>query len=297
MLKLYFGVARANFLSLTLVCICLAASYGWLMTGQLVWPELALVLAVALAAHISVNALNEYFDFRSGLDYLTEKTPFSGGSGTLLKYPDQAWQALVVGLVTLALVILGGLGLIAIQGWQLLWIGLPGVVIIYAYTQHINRSPLLCLLAPGVGFGLLMTLGASWVFSDQLDAGSWSLAVITALLVSNLLLLNQFPDVEADRQVGRCNYPILWGRRVSAWIFSGLLAVSYLVLVVAVWQQWLAVTSLLGLISLPLALVLMRGVILRADDLKALVPFMGLNILLCHLYPLLLAGGLVWAGN
>ncbi len=40
-----------------------------------------LALLGAFLAHISVNTLNEYFDFKSGLDLETIKTPFSGGSG------------------------------------------------------------------------------------------------------------------------------------------------------------------------------------------------------------------------
>lgn len=296
MLKLLVGVARPNFLTLTLACMVLAAAWGWYASGTLNWLSVLRVILVALAAHISVNAFNEYFDFRSGLDYLTERTPFSGGSGTLLKYPDQAGQALVVALATLLLVVVLGLWITVQQGWELLWIGVPGVVMIYAYTQYINRSPFFCLLAPGIGFGMLMTLGALWVFTDQLSAAAWVLAVIVSLLVSNLLLLNQFPDVEADKQVGRRHYPIVLGRRASAWIFIGFLAVSYLVLLVAVWQAWLPPETLLGLVTLIPGFILMRGVLTKANNLQELVPFMGLNVALCHLYPLTLAAGLVWAG-
>lgn len=295
--NLLVGVARPNFLSLSLVCVLLAAAVTWYETASLPLGLLGLVLLMAVAAHISVNAWNEYFDFRSGLDYLTDKTPFSGGSGTLIQQPTLAHQALALALTTLALVVLLGLWLAWQLNWQLLWIGVPGVAIIYAYTQYINRSPLLCLLAPGLGFGLLMTLGAIWVLSGQLTALAWVVAAVVGFLVSNLLLLNQFPDVEADRQVGRNHYPILLGRQTSAWIYTSLLLASYGVLGVAVWQAWLPLEALLAWVTLPLAGGLVWGVVTRANQVTRLLPFMGLNVALCHLYPLLLGVALVWAAS
>lgn len=296
MVKLLVGVARPNFLTLSLVCVALAVALGWYEIQRLEGTLLLLVLVMALAAHISVNAFNEYFDFRSGLDYLTRKTPFSGGTGTLLKYPSRARQALGLASVTLLIVIVLGLWLSFQQGWQLLWIGVPGVLMIYIYTQYINRSPVFCLLAPGIGFGLLMTLGAIWVLTGELTATAWAVAVIVAFLVSNLLLLNQFPDVEADQQVGRKHFPIVLGRSASARIFVALLAGSYLVLLLAVWQHWLPVHALFALLTLIPAFFLARGVLSKAEQIDELIPFMGLNVALCHLYPLALAAGLVWAG-
>lgn len=295
MVSLLVGVARPNFLSLSLVCVLLAMAVSWYETHSwnlgLAW----VVLLIALAAHISVNAFNEYFDFRSGLDYLTQRTPFSGGSGTLIEQPQRAHYALLLALAALMLVVVLGLWLTWQQGWQLLLVGIPGVAMIYAYTQYINRSPLFCLLAPGVGFGLLMTLGAIWVLSGQLSEAAWALAGIVGLLVSNLLLLNQFPDVEADRQVGRRHYPLVLGRQASAWIFIGLLVASYVLLLLAVWQAWLPGTALLSLVTLLPALVLIWGVWKQANQISALVPFMGLNVALCHLYPITLVIGLIWA--
>lgn len=297
MLNTLLGVSRANFLTLTLVCILLAASASWYDGATPAWPTLLLVTFLALCAHISVNAFNEYFDFKSGLDFLTERTPFSGGSGTLVANPAASYAALAIAVVSLALLIAGGLYLTLLHGWQLLLIGIPGVLIIYAYTQYLNRYPLACLLAPGVGFGLLMTLGAYWVFADNLSPGAWLLAAIISLLVSNLLLLNQFPDVEADQQVGRRHLPIVIGRRHSASVYTLLALGSYLLLLLGVAVGALPWQSLLGLLSLPLLLKILPGIFRLADKPRELAPYLGLNVLLCHLYPLLLSAGLYWAAS
>ncbi|SEH93056.1 1,4-dihydroxy-2-naphthoate octaprenyltransferase [Rheinheimera pacifica] len=296
MLKQLCGVARINFLSLTLVCIALAAGASWQAGFVLHYATLALVTAVGLCAHLSVNAFNEYFDFKSGLDFLTERTPFSGGSGTLVRHPTASTSALTLAIVSLLLTIGGGLYLSYQLNWLPLMLGMPGVVLIYAYTQYVNRWPLLCLLAPGIGFGVFMTLGSYWVLAGSVSAAAWVLAVIMLLLVSNLLLLNQFPDVDADRRVGRRHLPIVIGRRRSASVYTLLLLLSYLVLLAAVAGGILPRQCLLALLSLPLLIKLLPGLFRYADKPKQLTPYLGLNVLLCHLYPLLLLAGLIWAG-
>ncbi|MFW2438612.1 MAG: prenyltransferase, partial [Arenicellales bacterium] len=72
---------RVPFLVLTPVCVFLGAST--VVLNETNTGLLMLVLLGALLAHISVNALNEYSDFRSGLDLTTTRTQFSGGSGAL----------------------------------------------------------------------------------------------------------------------------------------------------------------------------------------------------------------------
>lgn len=295
MLKTLLAVARVNFLSLTLVCVGVAATAAWQAGTPLNIPHLALIFIMALCAHISVNAFNEFFDFRSGLDFLTQRTPFSGGSGELVARPNGIYLALTLAIVTIVAVVGIGIYFAWQIGWSLLWIGLPGVILIYTYTQHINRWPLACLLAPGVGFGLMMTLGAFWVLHGQVTAGALSLALILTLVVSDLLLLNQFPDVTADTQVGRRHFPIVIGRQHSAKLFALLWIASYGILLAAILQYWLPIQTLLALASIPLLIKMLIGVLRHADEPQLLIPYMALNVLLCHIYPLLLIAGLVWS--
>ncbi len=114
----------------------------------------------AMSAHISVNMLNEYHDFKSGLDFKTKKTPFCGGSGALPNNPEIANLVLLFGLLALFITLAIGIYFITIIGTTILPIGLLGFVIIVTYTQWLNRMPLLCLIAPGLGFGLLMFVGS-----------------------------------------------------------------------------------------------------------------------------------------
>ncbi|MCU7896866.1 MAG: hypothetical protein KZQ62_19745 [Candidatus Thiodiazotropha sp. (ex Lucinoma aequizonata)] len=58
--------------------------------------------------------------------------------------------------------------------------------------------------------------------------------VIVQTLVNNLLLLNQIPDLDADRSVGRDNLVIAWSPAKSAWIFLGFGVLTYMVIIIGV---------------------------------------------------------------
>lgn len=287
------GVIRPNFLSLTLICIVLAAALSLQQGAQLVWRDIFLVTLLGLSSHISVNAFNEYFDFKSGLDFKTQPTPFSGGSGTLVAAPELANSALTIAIVTLTMTVLSGLVVVWLHGWHLLWLGVLGVVVIYSYTQYLNRSPILCLLAPGVGFGLCMTLGAAWVLGGGLTPAAWVVALMMMLLVSNLLLLNQFPDIEADRAIGRRHLPIVWGEKRAAQVFISFYLLAYILLLGAVVTQILSPWTLLAGISLGLAWPLLSGVSRAPMLIATNIKLLGLNVAVIHLMPLLMAVGLV----
>lgn len=295
-----FAVARVNFLTLTLACLLLALALSYTLLGGVNGKIVGWVVAAGLLAHVSVNAFNEYFDFHSGLDFETRKTPFSGGSGTLAQHPQIANAALVLACVSLLAVIASGLWIVKQTTTGLLWFGIPGVLLIYSYTQYINRYPVLCLIAPGLGFGVFLTLGASWALASEYPVlvanSAWygivSAATIVMLLVNNLLLLNQFPDVEADVSVGRKHFPIFIGRTSSTSIFVVQLLLSFVVLIIAVAANWLPFSALLALLSFVLVPRLLRGVHEHANNIPQLIPFLGLNVAVIHLFILLLALGI-----
>ena len=88
-IKPYSGVARAPFLLLPPTLIAAGASAAaW--EGSFSWFRTLVALVGLVALHMAVNALNEWSDMRTGIDLETERTPFSGGSGTLPANPQAA---------------------------------------------------------------------------------------------------------------------------------------------------------------------------------------------------------------
>ncbi|MFN2168922.1 MAG: prenyltransferase [Anaerolineae bacterium] len=284
---------RAPFLLLVPACIALSWAAA-INDGVVPAPlDLSLLLAGALAAHVSVNALNEYEDFLSGLDLRTERTPFSGGSGTLPAQPQRAHYALWVAVLSLSLTILVGLYFTWLRGWGLLPIGLLGVALIVLYTRWLTHSPLLCLIAPGVGFGPLMVVGGYFALTGDFSRTAVLGSLPPLFLVSGLLLMNQFPDRSADQSVGRKHLLVTHGPRAGVWAYAGLQASAYLCIISGVVAAGLSPWVLLSLATLPLSLQSTRGLWQHYNDTPALIPAMGKNVVLTLATPLLFALGLV----
>lgn len=285
--------ARPRFL--TLAALSVLIGIGVAVRGGAPTPpaESLAILCAALLAHASVNLLNEYHDFRSGLDLLTARTPYSGGSGALPSDPQSAAAVLVSGYLCLALCILIGLWFIAIRGSALLPLGALGVLLVLAYTPRLARFPLPCLLAPGLGFGTVMVTGTAFVLTGRYDASAIAASLPPMFLAMELLLANQFPDVEADRQVGRRNVPIVLGRRRSALVLAVVVALAFCVVPLAVLARILPAATLLAFLPAPLALLVVRRFRVHADDLPALRPWLGRNVAIIHLTLLLFAVGLL----
>ncbi|MCD8522453.1 MAG: prenyltransferase [Saccharospirillaceae bacterium] len=279
---------RGPFLILTPVCVWLAAAVVLQQGGNLAWPSLLLILGGALSAHISVNAINEYLDFRSGLDLNTERTPFSGGSGALPAQPHAAGAVLMSGILTLLITTLIGLWFLSQGIWQLLPLGLAGLILIITYTRQINRRPWLCLIAPGAGFGLAMVAGSAFALEARSTTTLWLAALVPFFLVNNLLLLNQYPDIAADRAVGRNHFPIAYGVERSTQAYALMMAATALTIIIGVVGDWFPLWSLLALVPVVLSAKALQGARTLAADIGTQPQFMAANVLATLLTPAIL---------
>jgi len=283
---------RLPFVILAPACVLVGLGTAYRETGQINWLYFMLALLGAVASHISVNAFNEYFDFKTNLDSRTQKTPFSGGSGTLQAHPELARGALLVSWVTLTIASLVGAYFTYVWGWKALPVWILGLILLYGYTAWMVYHPVICLIAPGLGFGPLMVLSTHFALTGTYSLQAFVASLIPFFLVSDLLLLNQFPDVEADRSIGRRHFPILLGRTASGYIYIAFLIATYLVIGLGVFFGILPRFTLLALLTLILAAQIIRNVLKNAENVPALLPSMGQNVLVNLLTPVLLAIGL-----
>jgi 1,4-dihydroxy-2-naphthoate polyprenyltransferase len=287
--KILLRTIRPSFLVLTPVCVFLGASTALASMHVLNITALLVLMLGALAAHISVNTLNEYYDFKSGLDLNTHKTPFNGGSGALPEHPEMALAVLGLGLAALVLMVTIGVYFIYESGIGILLIGLMGLALIVTYTQWINRLPVMCLIAPGLGFGLFMVVGSHIALAGESSLLAFAVALVPFFLVNNLLLLNQFPDIEADKAAGRHHYPIAYGLEKSTRVYIGFAIAAYLLIVIYVATGLLPLLSLIALIPLPLSVFTAYGVKKFGGYISEHPPFMAANVAATILTPLLLS--------
>lgn len=292
-IKYILGPMRLPFLILTPACVALGFGAALWTQGYVAPFQVIMVLVGAVSAHISANAFNEYFDFKSGLDFHTQRTPFSGGSGTLPANPHMVKHALVIAIATFTVVVGIGFYFLIVRGPALLAIGIPGLFLLIFYTPWITHHPYMCLVAPGLGFGPFMVIGTHVALTGSYSWTALVASMIPFFLVSNLLLLNQFPDVEADRDVGRKHLPIVIGRRASSLLYVGFLLMAYLSLIWGVYNQYLPKASLVGLATAILAVPVSIGSYRYAENVKKLIPSMGINVAINILTPVLVSIGLI----
>ncbi|MFO1418350.1 MAG: prenyltransferase [Methylotetracoccus sp.] len=290
-MKTILRAMRLPFLILTPVCVFLGMSTAFAATRVLHWGDVVLVLVGAVAAHISVNTFNEHADFRSGLDARTSKTPFSGGSGALVDDPEGANKVLWVAMGSLLLTIAVGLRFVLGNPLPILPLGLIGVVIILTYTRWLNRWPWLCLIAPGLGFGPLMVAGTHVALAGHYSTASVVVSLVPFFLVNNLLLLNQYPDVAADRSIGRCHVPIAYGLLTATKVYGAFALAACAVIVFGVVTDSLPAATLAGLIPISGAFVVFAGALKHAASVERLLPYMALNVLVSILTPAVLGLG------
>ncbi len=291
-LRIWFLETRPQFLLLSVVLVFLGTSIAW-YDGAFHLGFTLLAMVGLLLAHTSVNVLNDYFDYRSGVDLATQKTPFSGGSGILPAARLIPTQVLWLGVVSLLLTIPIGIYFVLARGWLLLPLILAGALCIVLYTPFILKTKWPEWVA-GLGLGTLPVMGAYFVQTASYTLPAVIAAIPSGILVHNLLLLNEFPDVEADRRANRQTLPIIMGKEKAGVVYSVLAITVYLWIISGVVARLMPVWAMLALLTLPFAVKAIKGA-LKPQGMDSLMPAMANNVLVVLLTQLLLGIGYILA--
>ncbi len=284
---------RPQFLLLSVVLgitgTCIAWYDGFFNLGDAVIATVGLILA-----HTACNTLNDYFDYKSGIDKITERTPFSGGSGMLKEGLLTPREVFLFGITCLALDVPIGLYFMLTKGWLLLPLIIIAVLSVILYSPVILKgywpewSPLL-------GLGVLPVLGMYFSQTGVYTVNAVIAAMPSGFLVHNLLLLNEFPDVEADKVANRKTLPITMGRRGAAIVYTAFTLLVYAWVAGAVILKAMPLFTLLAWLTLPLAVKAIRGSFLFEDKGK-LIPAMASNVLVVLLTQVLIGVGYIVSG-
>jgi len=301
-LKTIIGTMRLKFLTLPLVVVVLSVAYVDYQQLEVNALDVSLVLMVAVFSHLAVNMLNEYQDWQSGLDSLTERTPFSGGSGSLQALGETAFAKQValavkrIALVSIGLTILIGLIFVFQGEYALLLFGIVGLLLVVFYTQYITRHPWLCFIAPGFAFGPLMMMGSYLALIGSFSFEIMLLSMIPFFLINTLLLFNQIPDREADQKVGRYNLWMALPKFVVVRLVKWSFILVFGLLIILVLFKILPWISLVSLVTIwwirPLYQLLDQ---LQSDQLGTdnLHSGLGMNVMITHLIPVMIMSSLL----
>jgi 1,4-dihydroxy-2-naphthoate polyprenyltransferase len=227
----------------------IAISY-W-KTGELDFVYALLTYFGIICLHISVDLLNDYWDFKRGIDTNTKRTKYSGGTGVI---PENLINSKLIYCAGVIFLILGGLiGLyfVTIKGIIILILLIFAIISIYFYSTNIVNAGLGELFVAIKGS--MIVLGSYYIQSDQIDLTSIYVGIIIGLLSAVVLLVTSFPDYEADKKSGRRTLVIVMGKENSIKLFITIVTITYLMIIGGSIFNVLTIFSTIALLSLPFA--------------------------------------------
>ncbi len=256
-ISVWLRVIRVRFLLASVIAVIVAFAISSRHTGTLDIFDAVLTLAGVIALHVSVDLLNDYWDYKRGIDTITDRTKISGGTGVLpegLLKPSSVYRAglgslLIGGAIGMYFVVTHGVIIAAILGFAILSI--------YFYSTKIVNSGL------GEFFvavkGSMIVLGSFYIQYGEFSIDATLASIAIGTLSSLVLFVASFPDYTADKSKGRRTLVIVLGKRRAArmfWVFPG---VTYAAIITSVVMGALPLTILITLATIPLAVLAGRG--------------------------------------
>ncbi len=289
----YWLATRPAFLAASLIPVLLGVA-AVAYCGMHVSISLLLLTLLATAlVHAGVNVLNDYYDHENGTDGCNTQRvfPFTGGSRFIQNEVLNAGETFRFGALLVAAAILLGIWLAWLSGIGLIWIGVAGVLVGWGYSAPPLRLNSRGLGEPAValGFGILTPLGAWFVQTGEMSVYPVLVSLPVALLVMNILFINQFPDHQADKATGKHHWVVRMGLERAPIIYLLAVLLAALVLLLLIFTGKLPVWAFLSF--LPLILSLKAGLILRqhATQPALLEPALKMTIAAMMLHGLLLS--------
>ena len=281
MITVWFRVIRVRFLLASVIAVSAALSLNWWLNSSIDIFDAVLTFAGVLALHASVDLLNDFWDFKRGIDTTTKRTKLSGGTGVLpegLLEPSTVYRAgilfLIIGsLIGTYFVFTDGITIAVILGFAILSI--------YFYSTKIVDSGL------GEFFvavkGSMIVIGAFFIQSGQITMESILAGIVVGALSSMVLFIASFPDHDADKSKGRKTLVISVGKRKAAKLFWIFPIISYSAILGGVSVGLFPEFSLISFLSIPLMIKSGRGLQKNYDSVDDLVPFMSSTLMFSRL--------------
>jgi 1,4-dihydroxy-2-naphthoate octaprenyltransferase len=295
--------ARPQYLAASVAPVLVGSALGFSTAGGLHALLFVLALLAMMALHAGANVTNDYFDHTTENDWINKNpTPFSGGSRFIQREILSPQATLWTGLAYLGIGC--GIGLLIVwltRSSFVLGIGLAGAFGAFFYTAWPLRLGYRGVgeIIIGILFGILPVYGSYYLQSRAIDILPILPALIVAILIFLVILINEFPDLPADAQVHKNTLVVLLGVPRAAFVYRATLAVSYVLAGLMLLNDRTFYAGLLYLLTLPLAIFAMRSA--NSEDLvkPGLYRANQLTIVLHTVGSLSLAAGLLvpgWAG-
>ena len=277
MLSVWFRVIRIRFLLASVIAVSVGLAINWWQISLLDPFDAVLIFAGVLALHASVDLLNDFWDFKRGIDTKTKRTKMSGGTGVLpegLLKPSSVYRTgiafLIIGTV------IGGY-FVATDGIIIAIILGFAILSIYFYSTKIVDSGL------GEFFvavkSSMIVIGTFYIQSGEITLESILGGIVVGALSSLVLFIASFPDHDADKSKDRKTLVIAVGKQKASKLFWVFPLISYSAIIIGVSVDLFPLFSLICFFSIPLMIKSSMGLKRNFDSVEDLVPFISSTLM------------------
>lgn len=221
----WVGAARLRTLPLAVAPVVIGTGAAILVGDVFHWVIALACLVVAVSLQIGVNFANDYSDGIRGTDAHRVGPARLTASGRV-----KPRSVLIAAFVFFGIAAVAGLAItIRTQQWWFLAVGAACIVAAWFYTG--GRRPYgynaLGEVFVFVFFGLVATLGTTWVQARALPQEAWFGAIGAGLLACAVLLANNLRDIEQDARVGKRTLSVLIGRRWTQVLYTVFVLLAF----------------------------------------------------------------------
>ena len=289
MISVWLRVIRVRFLLASIIAVSAGLAITWWNTSSITIFDAILTMCGVLALHASVDLLNDYWDFKRGIDTTTHRTKMSGGSGVLPEGLLKPAQVYAAGIAFLIIGTVIGIYFVATYGIVIGIILAFAVISIYFYSTKIVDWGLAEVFVAIKGS--MIVIGTYFVQTSHITASVVLAGIVIGVLSSLVLFITSFPDHDADKAKGRKTLVISLGMQKACsilWIFP---AITYGITIIAVIFEIFPVFCLIILSTAPL--IIRSGLKLKQnyDKLTNLIPVMSSTLYFSRITGALLVVG------
>ena len=272
MISTWIRVIRVRFLLASVIAVSTGLAITWWNISNISVFDAILTMCGVLVLHASVDLLNDYWDFKRGIDTKTYRTKMSGGSGVLpegLLKPAQVYRA---GIVFLIIGTAIG-GYFVVTGGIVIGIILAFAVIsIYFYSSKIVNWRLAELFVAIKGS--MIVIGTYFVQTSHITEQVVLGGIVIGVLSSLVLFITSFPDHDADKAKGRKTLVISLGKQKACTILWVFPMIIYGITITAVSLEIFPVFCLIILLTIPLIVKSGKKLKQNYDELTDLISAM-----------------------
>ena len=289
MISVWLRIIRIRFLLASVIAVSLGLAINWWQTGNIEIFDAILIMCGVLSLHASVDLLNDYWDFKRGIDTVTQRTKMSGGTGVLpegLLKPKQVYAAGIIFLLVGAAI---GTYFVFTDGIIIGLILAFAVLSVYFYSTKIVDWGLAEIFI--VIKGTMIVIGTCFIQTTQITESAILGGIVVGILSSFVLFITSFPDHDADKAKGRKTLVINLGKQKACTLFWVFPIIFYSVSIFAIIIGVFPIFCLIKLSTIPLVMKFGKKLKQNYEKLDKLLPIMSSTLVFSRVTGILLVAG------